>query len=71
MSYWSHHPELYDEIIFNRMIQEGLASKDDDRPIYEIVGEFMKRPDSYKLAVEAERDYWSDRTAEAEYRGGK
>ena len=67
MSYWSHNPELYDEIIFKRMVSEGLASEDDDRPIYEIVGEFVKKPDSYKLIVEAERDYWSDMTDAADH----
>ena len=56
MSYWSHHPELYDQIIFDEMVDKGLADEDDDP--YEAVQEFMKKPDSWKLAVEAERDYW-------------
>ena len=60
MSYWSHNPELYDEIIYNRLVEEGLVEEDDEREIFEIVHEFMQRPDSWKLAVEAERDYWAD-----------
>ena len=57
MSYWSHNPELYDEIIFNRLVAEGLVNEDCDDP-YEAVRVFMEKPDSWKLAVEAERDYW-------------
>ncbi len=60
MSYWSHNPELYDEIIFKEMVRHGLASEDDEQPIDDIVAEFLKLPDSWKLAMEAERNYWSD-----------
>lgn len=56
MSYWSDNPELYDEIIFRRLVSEGIASEDDDS--FEAVQKFMERPDSWKLAIEAERDYW-------------
>jgi len=57
MSYWSHSPELYNQIIFDRMVKEGLATEEDDP--FEVVGIFVKQPDSYKLILEAERDYWS------------
>lgn len=65
MSYWSDNPELYDEIIFDRMVEDGLVSPDDDRPTYEIVNNFMKKPDSWKLASDAEADYWADKVDEA------
>jgi len=64
MSYWSHHPELYDQIIFDRLVAEGKANEDDDP--FETVQEFVKQPDSWKLAVEAERDYWESMADAAE-----
>lgn len=63
MSYWSHHPELYDEIIFAEMVNQGLATGEED--VYETVAEFVKQPDSYKLIIEAERNYWSGRVDQA------
>lgn len=68
MSYWSHNPELYDEIIYKKLVADGLVSEEDDRPVYEIVQEFMDKPDSWRLAVEAERDYWADQADAAEAR---
>jgi hypothetical protein len=64
MSYWSHYPEQYDQIIHDRLVDEGLASPDDE-DVADVVSEFMKRPDSWKLATEAERDHWADKTNEA------
>lgn len=66
MSYWSHHPELYDQIIFDRMVEKGLAKEDDDP--FEAVQEYMKKPDSWRLATDAEADYWADRADEAKAR---
>jgi len=66
MSYWSHNPELYDEIIFKRMVIEGLANEDDDP--HEAVQKLMDMPDGWKTAIEAERDYWSDMADAADYR---
>lgn len=65
MSYWSHNPELYTEIIFKEMIAKGLATEDDYENIDEVVNNFLEKPDSWKLASEAERDYWADRLDEA------
>lgn len=59
MSYWAHNPELYEEIIYNRMVSEGLATGEEEDPA-EVVNEFMEQPNSWKLAIDAERDYWSD-----------
>lgn len=66
MSYWSDNPELYDEIIFREMVAKGLAQEDDDPA--EAVNEFMKKPDSWKLASDAEQEYWADRADAAEHR---
>ena len=30
MSYWSHNPELYDEIIVDEMIRRGLGTEEED-----------------------------------------
>lgn len=60
MSYWSHHPEKYDEIIFEEMVAQGKASWENTEDISEAVSEFMKRPDSWKLASDAEGNYWAD-----------
>jgi len=61
MSYWSHNPELYTEIIFNEMVRRGLASKEDFENADEIVNTFLLKKDSWKLAVDAESCYWADR----------
>jgi len=58
MSYWSHNPELYTEIIFREMIRRGLCNELDDPE--EAVGNFKDDPNFYKIAIEAEREYWAD-----------
>jgi len=69
MSYWSHNPELFTEIIFNQMVREGLA-KEDEEDIEEVVSKFLDKADSYKLVTRAEQDYWGSKIDEAEVRYG-
>jgi len=59
MSYWSHNPERYDQIIFDEMVRQGKATEDEDA--CEAVAEFIKQPDAHKLIAEAEADYWAGR----------
>lgn len=58
MSYWANHPELYDEIIFKQMIKEGLAKEEDFERLDDVVREFVKKEDSYKVCLRAEQEYW-------------
>ena len=66
MSYWSHNSELYNEIIFKEMVARRLANEDDDPEI--VVPEFMKKPDSWKLASNAEANYWGNKVDEVHER---
>jgi len=59
MSYWSHNPELYTEIIFKEMVRRGLASEEDFENADEIVNTFLLKKDSWKLAVDAESSYFA------------
>ena len=47
MSYWSHHPELYDEICFNEMVRQGLATEDED--MEEALDRLRKMPDGFLI----------------------
>jgi len=66
--YWNCNPELYTEIIFKEMVKQGLAKEADYENIEEIVNAFLLKPDSWKLAIDAESGYWADRIDEAKER---
>lgn len=64
MSYWSHNPELYDEIIYNQMVVEGFATGEEE-DIGEAVRIFMAScPVAYQLALRAEQEYWATKIDE-------
>ena len=65
MSYWSHNPELYDEIIITEARARGIIKEDDDREDYEIIKELFKRSDFSQIASVAEGDYWGSKIDEA------
>ncbi len=66
MSYWSHNPKLYDEIIFKRMVTEGVAKEEDleEKEIWMIVDEYLANHKSFELAMRAESKHWGDRIDE-------
>jgi len=67
MSYWSHNPELYTEIIFKEMVHKGLVLEDCE-DIEEVVREHLKTKDGYKTALDAEADYWGGMIDDAKER---
>ena len=64
--YWNCNPELYTEIIFKEMVRKGLCN-DSDNPEEE-VNNFKDDPEFYKIAIEAEKNYWADKIDEAHER---
>jgi len=58
MSYWSHNPELYTEIIFKEMIRKGIVLEDCE-DVEEAVRKHLNEPDGWKTAVDAESAYWT------------
>jgi hypothetical protein len=64
MSYWSHNPELYDEIIFKQMVAEGLANEDCE-DFGEVVRIFIRdNPKSWETICRAEQNYWGSKIDE-------
>ncbi len=63
MSYWSENPELYDEIIINEARNKGLLTKEDfeEASSRDIIEKLAKRPDFYKIAIAAEREFWGSK----------
>ena len=66
MSYWSHNPELLDELIFRELLARGLATGDDDP--FEAVSRCKDRPDFSEIVSTADREYWADQTDYARMR---
>jgi len=61
MSYWSHNPELYDEITTNALPEEWKDRVESGKIELEDVPENIR----YEAAIEGERDYWGSRVDEA------
>ena len=64
--FWNYNPELYTEIIFKEMVRRSLCNMLDDPG--EAVNNFKNDPEFYKVALEAERNYWADKIDEAKER---
>lgn len=75
MSYWSHHPEKLDEIIFEEARARAEAGKilstvemieemyyEGEISIYYLLEERHGPSLAADIAIEAERDYWSGLT---------
>ena len=59
MSFWSHHPELLDELIFKELVRAGLAEEDEDP--FEAVSRCSEHPDFDKMIMRADHGYWVGR----------
>ncbi len=70
MSYWSHNPELYDEIIVKEAKARGIIDEDDEQFNYDIVKKLEQRDDFSKICLSAERDYWGGKIDEVMMRKG-
>ncbi len=60
MSYWSHNPELYDEIIVNEAIKKGAIKEEarEEKSDGELVQELLQLSSFTKIAFDAEANYW-------------
>lgn len=63
MSYWSHHPEKYEEIIVREMIRRGLATEDEEPEV--VMKRFEESPNMLDIDYNATADYWGDKIDEA------
>lgn len=61
MSYWSHNPELYDEIITKALpVEWRKRVESDEIGLDEVPGDIF-----YEAATEGEADYWGSKIDEA------
>ena len=63
MSYWSHNPELLNQLIFEELVARGLADEDDDP--FEEVERYRNQPVFDEVVMAADRNYWADKVDEA------
>jgi len=64
MSYWSHNPELYDEIITKALSEEWREKVESGEVELTDVPEDI----FYRAAVEGEREYWAELADDAKMR---
>jgi len=64
MSYWSHNPELYDEIITKALPEEWREKVENG----EIELTDVPKDIFYRAAVEGEREYWAGLADDAKMR---
>jgi hypothetical protein len=64
MSYWSHNPELYDELIVKEAKKKCIIEEYDDREDGDIIAELMKTDHYIPLARSAEAEYWGNKIDE-------